>query len=145
METLRQFSPEIEIYSIDESFLKFTDPQDLLEIGQTVRSTVRKWTGVPVSVGFWPTKALAKLANRLSKKSAGVMDLTTRQQQDEARAATDVSDALDKINDRFGARTMRFGAEGIDPEGLPSSRRNPHDTRHGGMSWSRPAKRSLVL
>ncbi len=113
METLRQFSPEIEIYSIDESFLKLDRTQDLLAIGESIRSTVRKWTGVPVSVGFGPTKALAKLANRLSKKSAGVMELTTREQQDEALATTAVSDvwgigaaSTNKLL-RYGIKTAR--------------------------------------
>ncbi|MEX1232003.1 MAG: Y-family DNA polymerase [Planctomycetaceae bacterium] len=94
METLREFTPELEIYSIDECFLKIIpdDQQDLMGCGHRIRNTVRKYTGIPVSVGFGPTKALAKLANKISKKSSGVMDLTSRSSQDEALALTDIAE-----------------------------------------------------
>lgn len=92
METLQQFSPDIEIYSIDEAFLKFADHDNLLEVGGKIRATVRQWTGIPVSVGFGPTKVLAKLANRISKKANGVMDLTATASQDAALETADVGD-----------------------------------------------------
>ncbi len=81
METLCQFTPALEIYSIDEAFLDLTGcrGQDLTGYGRTIRNTVKKWTGIPVSIGIARTKTLAKLANRLAKKSAkaaGVLDLT---------------------------------------------------------------------
>jgi DNA polymerase V len=73
MATLENFCPDIEIYSIDESFLFFksTDPAKLLDIGRAIRKTVFAWTGIPVSVGFARTKTLAKVGNRLAKKDPG--------------------------------------------------------------------------
>lgn len=70
MNILSTYSPEIEIYSIDEAFLKFKGFElfDLNEIGLDMQRTVTKGTGIPVSVGIVPTKALAKVANKVAKK-----------------------------------------------------------------------------
>ena len=70
MNMLRYYSPEIEIYSIDEAFLKFTgfENYDLKVYGEEIRYKVTKGTGVPISVGIAPTKTLAKAANRIAKK-----------------------------------------------------------------------------
>jgi DNA polymerase V len=71
MKTLQQFSPEVEIYSIDEAFLNLEGFRDLPKLASEIRQTVRQWTGIPVSVGIAPTKTLAKLANNTAKKKAG--------------------------------------------------------------------------
>ena len=79
MKTLSQFSPEIEIYSIDEAFLCFTDFQyyDFDTYGKEIKQTVMKWTGIPVSVGIGRTKTLAKVAASIAKKQeSGVFNLT---------------------------------------------------------------------
>lgn len=70
MNILSTFSPEIEVYSIDEAFLRFVgfNYLDLEEYGKTIQKTVTKGTGIPISVGFAPTKALAKVANKIAKK-----------------------------------------------------------------------------
>ena len=73
MQLLREASPEIEIYSIDEAFVLFNDmPKDFdfNAYGKQLRQHILKSTGIPVSIGFAPTKTLAKLANRISKKFA---------------------------------------------------------------------------
>ena len=69
MQILTKFAPEIEIYSIDEAFLKFKncDYLNLFEHGILMRTNVLKSTGIPVSVGFAPTKALTKIANKIAK------------------------------------------------------------------------------
>lgn len=75
MTTLAQCSPDQEVYSIDECFLRIdqASPTDLLAYGQVIRQTVKQHTGIPVSVGFAATKTLAKLANRQAKQQgAGV-------------------------------------------------------------------------
>jgi DNA polymerase V len=73
-EVLRQFSPDIEVYSIDESFLRVESVMNLhggaTNMGQSIRQRVKQWTGLPVCVGFGQTKTLAKLANHLAKKQA---------------------------------------------------------------------------
>jgi len=81
-ETLYEFSPEVEIYSIDEAFVDLTDlhTNNLAELGRNMKRTIMKWTGIPVSVGIAHTKSLAKLANELGKKNeifGGVVDFTT--------------------------------------------------------------------
>jgi DNA polymerase V len=70
MSILRQFSPDQEVYSIDESFLDLTSfsGRDLLQYGQDMRETILQWTGLPVCVGIASTKTLAKLANHCAKK-----------------------------------------------------------------------------
>lgn len=69
-EVLGEFSPHVEVYSIDESFVGFQgfDPEMLEAKGQAMRDTVRQWTGIPVCVGFAPTRVLAKVANQTAKK-----------------------------------------------------------------------------
>lgn len=70
MNLLSEFTPELEVYSIDEAFLKFTGFElfDFQEIGEQMRKKVTKGTGIPISVGFAQTKALSKVANRVAKK-----------------------------------------------------------------------------
>lgn len=72
MNILTQFSPNIEIYSIDEAFIMLDGLSkiDYTAYGKEIRSTILKNTGLPVGVGIAPTKALAKVANRISKKYA---------------------------------------------------------------------------
>lgn len=68
MNILSTYSPHQEVYSIDECFLDLTGMDGLKELGIRMRSHVMRWTGIPISVGIAPTKALAKLANRIAKK-----------------------------------------------------------------------------
>ncbi|OQB97946.1 MAG: DNA polymerase IV [Verrucomicrobia bacterium ADurb.Bin122] len=68
MATLRGFAHHIEVYSIDEAFLRYDIAADWTTLGREIRATVQRHTGIPVSVGFGPTKVLAKLANRLAKQ-----------------------------------------------------------------------------
>jgi DNA polymerase V len=70
MSILRQYSPDQEVYSIDESFLDLTGFQsrDLIKYSQHMRKRILKWTGLPVCVGIGSTKTLSKLANHCAKK-----------------------------------------------------------------------------
>jgi len=71
MSTLANYSPDIEVYSIDEAFLDLATIRinDFIEFGLKIRRKVLKEVGIPVSVGIAPTKTLAKLANHAAKKS----------------------------------------------------------------------------
>ena len=72
MWTLSHFTPNLEIYSIDEAFLGLHGFESRLDShARELRATVLQWTGIPVSVGVAPTKTLAKVANRFAKKDAG--------------------------------------------------------------------------
>ena len=77
--SLAENAPAVEQYSIDECFVDLSGlPGDLGEWCQNLKRTVKQWTGLPASIGTGTTKTLAKLANRLAKKSAtaeGVIDL----------------------------------------------------------------------
>ncbi|HYW76703.1 MAG TPA: hypothetical protein VFA48_08770, partial [Gammaproteobacteria bacterium] len=58
MEVLSRFSPELEVYSIDEAFLDLSGFRDLDARAREIRYAVWRWTGIPVSVGLGPTKTL---------------------------------------------------------------------------------------
>ena len=85
MMLLRQFAPDQEVYSIDESFLELTGLPDIAERMINMRLQVLRDTGIPVCVGVGPSKTLAKLANFVAKrhpKSRGVFNfnaLTSQQ------------------------------------------------------------------
>ena len=69
MDTLRPFSPNMEVYSIDETFLMMDGlPAEGKAYAQRMRQTVWQHVRIPVSVGIAPTKTLAKVANRVAKK-----------------------------------------------------------------------------
>lgn len=69
MAILDQFTPCLEVYSIDEAFLDLDGmADDLTDYGQRIRQQVRQWIGIPTCVGIGPTKSLAKLANHIAKK-----------------------------------------------------------------------------
>jgi DNA polymerase V len=72
MDVLAQLEPKVEVYSIDEAFVAFPTGKylDLESYAGLIRDTVQKNTGIPVSIGFGPTKTLAKIANRFAKKSS---------------------------------------------------------------------------
>ena len=74
-EVLGRHSPVVENYSVDESFLTLPDDGALEERARGLRAEVGRWTGIPVSVGLAPTKALAKLASDKAKKAGGVLSL----------------------------------------------------------------------
>lgn len=73
---------EIESYSIDESFLRLP-PGPAEGWAWALRERIRRWTGLPVSVGLGPTKLLAKFAADRAKKSGGVFSLCDPAQRDE--------------------------------------------------------------
>jgi len=78
MKVLKTFSPNVEIYSIDEAFidLSFLNEQEIENYGKEIREKVLKWTGIPTSVGISSTKTLSKVANHIAKKEkTGVMYL----------------------------------------------------------------------
>ena len=67
MQVLNTEFDKMEIYSIDEAFLDFSD-FPYKEKGLFIKEKVNKWTGIPVSVGIAPNKSLAKVAGHIAKK-----------------------------------------------------------------------------
>lgn len=99
MNTLADYTPELEIYSIDEAFMNLAgfEHRGLSDYARQVRAAVRKNTGIPVSIGIGNTKTLAKIANRLAKKipyAGGVFDI--------AAAGVDASLAMVEVGDVWG-------------------------------------------
>ena len=112
MNVLRQFTENIEIYSIDEAFLVFdvSDVKDLHSLILEMREVTYKWTGIPVSVGLGPTKTLAKLANSIAKKYFvnGIYNIT-----DSAKLSSILNDTpvenIWGISKRWGLRLRSIG------------------------------------
>ena len=90
MNILSSYTPNIEIYSIDEAFLELKGFQNynLEAYGTKIRKKILKWTGIPVSIGFAPTKVLAKVANKISKKfdkkTNGVYIINSKEEREKA-------------------------------------------------------------
>lgn len=70
MSILYQFTPDVEVYSIDEAFLQFKgfENYDFTLYGNEIRQRIIKWTDIPTCVGIAPTKALSKVANKIARK-----------------------------------------------------------------------------
>ncbi|MBK8640261.1 MAG: Y-family DNA polymerase [Chromatiaceae bacterium] len=117
MAVIGQFSPAQEVYSIDESFLRFTPGEagGLTAVGRALRARVRQWTGLPVGVGIGSTKTLAKLANRLAKQhpdfqAVGVCNLADLTPAAEAGYAAALGvEAVWGIGARWAARLKQAG------------------------------------
>lgn len=85
VEVLSGFTPNIEVYSIDESFLELSGfegrPGGLMAYCAEIRQRIADWLGLAVCVGIGASKTLAKLANHTAKKNLaganGVCDFTT--------------------------------------------------------------------
>jgi DNA polymerase V len=113
METLAQFAPHVDIYSIDEAFLNLShlSDEELTAKGREMRATIRRWTGIPVSVGIAPTKTLAKLGATIAKRStkaAGVVALLEARHVDYALARTPVRDVWN-VGPRIAGRLASVG------------------------------------
>lgn len=96
-DAFHEFTPDVEVYSIDEAFLGLEERpgQSFKEQGLEIRAKVYKWTGIPCSMGISRTKTLAKVAQRFTKKhpeAQGVLDLTDPSDQAAVLEETSVGD-----------------------------------------------------
>ena len=118
MEALQEFTPEVEVYSIDEAFmgLEAQSRQSFRDYGLEIKAKVYQWTGVPCSLGISQTKTLAKVAHRFAKKTPeaqGVLDLTDPSDQLQVLEETPVDDvwgvgpAYSKLLKAAGINTAR--------------------------------------
>jgi DNA polymerase V len=113
MDILSVQAPEVEIYSIDEAFLKFPEswtPDALFSHCLNLRRIVNKWVGIPISLGIAPTKTLAKVANDWVKKNQdiGVFDLSPPDVRREILQNCPVEDVWG-IGSRLKERLHRIG------------------------------------
>src|SRR5690606_30907187 len=108
MTNLARFAEKVEVYSIDECFLDLKGFSNLTEYATEIRSSVIRNTGIPVSVGVAPTKTLAKVANKLCKKTGGVCVLDNEPAISKALAEYDVAD-LWGVGRAYAAKLKKEG------------------------------------
>ncbi len=111
MRTLRQWTPHVEIYSIDEAFLDLSGvvaENALDSFLQKIRSTVTKNTGIPVSLGVGPTMTLAKVANDLAKKRGGICVLVDAKVRAKALAEIEIQDVWG-VGRRLAPKMRKLG------------------------------------
>ena len=108
MSLLKQYVEDMEIYSIDEAFLKLDGVSDPQGFCQTLRSIILRGTGIPVSIGIASTKTLAKAANAKAKKGEGVFNLLDETKKDDLLKTLDVEDIWG-ISKGLGKRLKGMG------------------------------------
>jgi DNA polymerase V len=98
MKILENYTPNVEVYSIDEAFLNFSGMTipDLNVYGSEIQRRILKWLSIPVGIGFAPTKALSKVANKIAKKfperTNGIYVIDTEEKRIKALKWTKIED-----------------------------------------------------
>lgn len=122
MAVLRDVCTGVEIYSIDEAFITFPEMDCYAEFGRALARRVRRWTGIPVSIGIAPTKTLAKIAARFAKKYPGYKSACVMQSPEAIRTALSLTDVADVwgIGRRLSAKLRAIGVNtALDLANLP--------------------------
>jgi DNA polymerase V len=108
MQTLESYAPQMEIYSIDEAFFELPDQtaEAMHREALAMRQKVKKWTGIPVSIGVGATKTLAKVANELAKKEIELDGVYVLSSPDQIRSRLEQTAPEDiwGIGDAFAKR-----------------------------------------
>ena len=170
MKTLKQFSPQMEVYSIDEAFLDLSSVknENLLEHAYKIRKTILKWTGIPTSIGIATTKTLSKAANYIAKKEkSGVVDLVTSKQVDKLLSEIEINNVwgvgrqltkfyikngintaydLKKIHNGWVKKnTNVFGSRtAMEMRGFPCISLDPHEEKRKNCCVSRSFGRKVT-
>ena len=101
--------PAYEIYSIDEAFLDFSGIKDPYNYAIHLRDKVRRWTGVPISIGISYTKTLSKVAGHIAKKSDdGVCYLKDKSQISDILGKLPL-DAIWGVGVRYAIKLKKYG------------------------------------
>lgn len=112
MNSLRMLVSNMEVYSIDEAFIRLDELpcNDLLEVAVHVREKIMQWTGIPTSFGIAPTKTLSKIANHVAKKKTkvGVFDIRDCSLQEQIMVNLPVEDIWG-ISHRWGMKLRSLG------------------------------------
>lgn len=124
-EILRQFTPCVEEYSIDEAFLNLEGLRvdDFHAYGLQMKSRVKQWVGIPVCVGFAPTKALSKIANKIARKfpkqTSGVHVIDSDEKRIKALKWTKIEDVWGigfRLSKKMKDRNIQTAYDFIDPK-----------------------------
>jgi DNA polymerase V len=125
MKILAQFTPNLEIYSIDEAFLNFDGLtiSDYHNYGVQMKTRVQKWVGIPVCIGFAETKALSKVANKIAKKfqdrTQGVYVIDTEEKRIKALKWTQIEDVWgigSRTTKKAGLRNIKTALDFVQPQ-----------------------------
>lgn len=110
MESLKMLAPEVEVYSIDEAFLKLDSltHHSLAGFSHDIRNKIKQWLGIPVSIGIGASKTLAKVANAVAKKQEGVFDLRDEKISNEILEKLEIKDIWG-IARRLATRLNKMG------------------------------------
>ena len=96
MNIISEFTPSIEVYSIDEAFIELTNMNvDYESYARHMRKVILQYTGIPVSIGIASTKTLTKVANHIAKDDEsleGVCSLIQHENLDQVLEDTNVVD-----------------------------------------------------
>lgn len=98
MKILENYTPNVEVYSIDEAFLNFSGMTipDFNAYGAEIQHRILKWLSIPIGIGFAPTKALSKVANKIAKKfperTNGIYVIDTEEKRIKALKWTKIED-----------------------------------------------------
>ena len=109
---------DIEIYSIDEAFIRLDgyERPDVIDFSIEIKKNILNWTGIPISVGIAQTKTLSKVANHIAKKntSTGVFDIRNNKLQEQILSNFQIED-LWGISYRWGKKLRKLGINnGLD-------------------------------
>lgn len=142
MNILRAAAPDIFVYSIDEAFLMLDEspymPMDYKAWGEALAAKVRRWTGMPVSIGIARTKTLAKVASKFAKRYPGYHKccfIQTDEQREKALSLFPVADVWG-IGRRHAARLLAAGVRtALDFTRLPAASVQRSMTVTGLRTW----------
>ena len=110
MSVLRQFTPQVEQYSIDEAFIHFNLPEDsdYEALAMSLRERVLQWTGIPTGIGFASTRTLAKLGSEIAKKQTTTGVFVVPKNPEDILRETPVGDIWG-VGPRVEKRLMALG------------------------------------
>lgn len=142
MDMLAGYCPDVEIYSIDEAFLKYTGFEHLINYkkqGLVIREEVTRGTGIPISIGFAQTKALAKVANKIAKKfpgqTGGVHVIDSEELRIKALKWTEIGDVWG-IGRQYAKKLQALGVKtAYDFAAMPEQWAKDHMTVVGQRLW----------
>ena len=115
VDIIKKEAPSYFRYSIDECFVYWQgfDGVNLKEWGENMHKKIKKWVGMPVSIGLGPTKTLAKMASHFAKKYAGYHHCCVIDNDEKRRKAMKLYpiDEVWGIGRRYAARLQSLGVQ----------------------------------
>lgn len=140
MSILADAVPKIEIYSIDEAFLCMDgmDNSRVAEISAELVRKIRKWVGIPVSIGIAPTRTLAKIASHFAKKYPGyrgVCMIDNEEKRIKALSLTPIKEVWGigrRLSVRMEEKCIRTA---LDYSRKPEEWIREHYMLHGVRTW----------